>query len=203
MYFILPHIPVSNQNIQFGDKKKNMIIDGQFSKIVYAAAHFVSNGIFMHCRVLVKPPGLDGRIRLTDHVHQDVSIKAFADILNRWDNRAIDGIPTGIPTMYPYKSVYKFDPNLDDNRETVVQLCVIEEQILEYYKTMCGVQKTSVYNLKSALLNGNIKIHDEMDAAIAFKPPLFNEYILKISGVWETHMNVGLTFKFMYIRDLI
>lgn len=201
MYFILPYIPVSNQNIQFGDKKKNMIIDGQFSKIVYAAEHFVSNGIFLHCRVLVKPPGLDGRIRLPDHVHQDVSIKAFVDILNRWDNdyRAGDNV---LP-MYPYKSVYKFDPNLDDNRETVVQLCVTEEQILECYKNMCGVQKTSVYNLKSALLNGNIKIHDEMDAASAYKPPLFNEYILKISGVWETHLNVGLTFKFMYIRDRI
>lgn len=196
MYLILPNIPVSNQHIQFTDKKKNMIIDGQFSKIVYSATHFVSNGIFLHCRVLVKPPGLDGRIRLPEHMHQDFSLKAFTDILNRWDNRTGDNIPP----LYPYKSVYKFDPNLEDNRETVVMLCMMEEQILEYYKNMWNVQKTNVYNLKSSLLNGNIKIHDEMDAS-AYRHP--NEYILKISGVWETNMNVGLTFKFMYIRDLV
>jgi hypothetical protein len=196
MYFILPNIPVSNQNIQFGDKKKNMIIDGQFSKIVYASHYFVSNGIFLHCRILVKPPGLDGRIRLHDHTNPDFSLKAFADILNRWDNRQGENV---LP-VYPYKSVYKFDPNLDDNRDTVVQLCIMEEQVLEYYKTMRNIQKTNVYNLKSSLLNGNIKIHDEMDMSV-YKHP--NEYILKISGVWETNMNVGLTFKFMYIRDLI
>jgi|LauGreDrversion4_2_1035121.scaffolds.fasta_scaffold21071_3 hypothetical protein len=194
MYFLLPDLRIQNRHVQFTEKKKNMIIDGQFSKIVFASPHFIMNGMFFHCRIMVVPPGLEARIRI---LQPDHSVKSYDEIVNRWENDHYVG--DNVLPMYPYKTTYRFDPNLEDNRETVVHLCVLEEQILEYYKEMHGVQKTAVYNLKSSLLNGTIKIHEESDSSE--KKTVFNEYVLKISGVWETKMNVGLTFKFMYIRE--
>jgi hypothetical protein len=188
---------VENRHIHFTEKKKNMIIDGQFSKIVFASPHFIMNGMFFHCRIVVVPPGLDARIRIA---HSDQGAKSYEELVNRWEKDHHVG--DHVLPMYPYKTTYRFDPMLEDNRETVVDLCVLEEQILEYYKWMNGIQKTAVYNLKSSLLNGTIKIHDETDSyALTEKKAVLNEYVLKISGVWETKMNVGLTFKFMYIRD--
>lgn len=196
MIFLLPTNQIKPQNIQFTEKKKNMIIDGTFSKIIHTTNFYMSGGIYLYCRILViTPPGLDVRIRMpTDH-----SVRGtYDDIINRWENDSKAG--DNVLPMYPYKTMYKFDPNTEDNRETVVNLCIIEEQILEYYKLMHNVDKTCVYNLKSALLNGNIKIHEDGTGNSAI-PPAFNEYSLKISGVWETKMNVGITFKFMYIRE--
>ncbi len=197
MYFLLPKLKINNREIQFSEKKKNMIIDGEFSKIVYSSPDFILNGLFFYTHIVVSPPGLDARIRLS----QDITVKTFDDILNRWENDYHIG--DNVLPMYPYKTMYKFDPGLEDNRETVVNLCMLEEQILEYYKKMRGVQKTNVYNLKSSLLNGNIKIHEDAQHPRNSTMPLFNDYALKISGVWETKMNVGLTFKFMYIREIM
>ena len=196
MYFLLPDLRIQNRYIQFTEKKKNMIIDGQFSKIVFASPHFIMNGVFFHCRVVTIPLGLDARIRI---LQPDHSVKSYDEIVNRWENDHHVG--DNVLPMYPYKTTYRFDPNLEDNRETVVHLCVLEEQILEYYKEMHGVPKTAIYNLKSSLLNGTIKIHEEPESVHTEKKPIFNEYVLKISGVWETKMYVGLTFKFMYIRE--
>jgi hypothetical protein len=196
MYFLLTDLRIQNRHVQFAEKKKNMIIDGQFSKIVFASPHFIMNGMFFYCRIVTIPLGLDARIRI---LQPDHSVKSYDEIVNRWENDHYVG--DNVLPMYPYKTTYRFDPNLEDNRETVVHLCVLEEQLLEYYKTMHGVQKTAVYNLKSSLLNGTIKIHEEPESVHTEKKPVFNEYVLKISGVWETKMNVGLTFKFMYIRE--
>jgi hypothetical protein len=206
MLFLLPENKIKNECVQFTEKKKNMIIDGTFSKIVYATAHFMSSGIFQHCHIVVTPPGLEGRIRMPVRP-EDYTQKTYDEIIDKWENDHKAG--DNVLPMYPYKTMYKFDPNMEENRDTVVNLCVMEEQLLEYYKRLHNINKTCVYNLKSALLNGNIKIHEEGAqhgnnntlSTSAFMP-LFNEYALKISGIWETRMNVGLTFKFMYIREM-
>ena len=46
--------------------------------------------------------------------------------------------------------------------------------------------------MSKQLLSGNIKIFIE-DSVILNK----NDIILKISGIWETNNNIGLTYKFI------
>lgn len=47
MKLLLNHKQYKNSGIFFGDKKNNMIMNGEFSKIIYSDTHFSLNGLFL------------------------------------------------------------------------------------------------------------------------------------------------------------
>jgi hypothetical protein len=69
---------------------------------------------------------------------------------------------------------------------------VIEEEILN---KCCIKNKIKQFKIYDQLKNGNIKVFGET----TFKHNC--HFILKISGIWETNMNYGLTYKFIKINN--
>ena len=68
---------------------------------------------------------------------------------------------------------------------------MIEENLLKKCRT---TNKIPQYKINEQLKNGNIKIFNEIENKTVCS------FILKISGIWETHNNYGLTYKFMKIN---
>jgi len=86
---------------------------------------------------------------------------------------------------------YKCNFNAILNKELINKIKIIEENIL---KKLIINNKTPQYKIYEQLKNGNIKVFCENN--LKFN----NQFILKISGIWETSVNYGLTYKFIKIN---
>lgn len=90
---------------------------------------------------------------------------------------------------------YKCSFNLAKNYLVIHKLAQIESKILGRL-VMNG--KTPVQKIRQQLNCGNIKIFTD-NAQLSSQ----NNYILKMSGVWETEKEYGITYKFMDVRQMI
>lgn len=88
---------------------------------------------------------------------------------------------------YFKKMKYNFD--LNNNRDLLNHIFRIEKEILNNYNHSKKIQKLNIYE---SLNTGSLKIYPSSDSN---KPP--NNFILKISGVWENEKEYGLTFKIL------
>jgi len=86
-----------------------------------------------------------------------------------------------------YFNKFKCNFNIELNKYIIDCIKIIEEKLLKKYK----INKNPNFKIYEQLKNGNIKIFNDLGS----KP--FQNFILKISGIWETNMNYGLTFKFI------
>ena len=90
-----------------------------------------------------------------------------------------------------YYSKYKciFDTNKYKN--TIDSLKNIEENILNKFYFQNKLPQLKIYE---QIKNGNIKLFEEFNKSSC-------SFILKISGIWETQFNYGLTYKFIKINE--
>jgi len=169
------------KNVFYLEKTKNVIIDGEFSKIIYSTPDFVMNGITIYCKKIDRinqHSGNTDRYLLGGLQSSSINRSNSRDTLNTM-------------SITP-KSIFTFNPQLFNNMDFISYVSDIEEKIIEQYKQMKSIQKITVYNLKTQLLNGYIKTqmpNDLSDLSIS-------NLLLKISGIWETANTVGITFKF-------
>lgn len=198
-------VPLNNVNpqyIYFAEKKKNVIVDGEFIKLIYSTSGFEMIGLYvlfemrpLH-RYTFKPPGsiINGEIR------HNTSYRSFTD--------QEDGAMSQLLT----KRTVTFDPYLEHNYRTIHKLCNIERDIIERYTAGKYRPKMASYILKTQLLYGSIKCHSECkdistkkykkDAMIdGSSSNIMERIVLKISGIWETDTNVGITMKFILLQD--
>ena len=89
-----------------------------------------------------------------------------------------------------YYNKYKCNFNIEQCKDMLERIKVIEEDILKKYNLKNKIKQFKIYD---QLKNGNIKIFGET----SFKSDCF--FILKISGIWETNYNYGLTYKFIKV----
>lgn len=89
-----------------------------------------------------------------------------------------------------YYNKYKCNFHAINNKQTTDSLKIIEQQILEKYKT----DKTPSYKINEQLKTGHIKMFSES------ANNYLGNFILKISGIWETQTNYGLTYKFIAVN---
>ena len=101
-----------------------------------------------------------------------------------------------------------------NNKDLFQKLIELEKQILQYYvHYFCDLHtdmrfsnekrhsiqnKTIIYTLKNQLQSGSIKYYKEYDSYS--KPGL---YYIKISGIWENHSEIGITFKLIEYQKQI
>ena len=82
----------------------------------------------------------------------------------------------------------------------------MEKQILDYYKEYYNSKKTPVYSLHNQLYSGNTKVYKSFTTGEFPGPPgltpLSKKYVIKISGVWETERNIGITYKFLEFKRM-
>ena len=172
-------------NVFYLEKTKNVIIDGEFSKIIYSTPDFVMNGITIDCKKI-------DRINMHNINNDRYLLGGLQSVsLNRSNSRELLSA-THTPSVTPQKTLFIFNPQLFNNIEFITCLSEIEDQIINQYKQMKSIHKLSVYNLKTQLLHGYIKtqlLNDVNDLSIA-------NLSLKISGIWETSNTIGITFKF-------
>jgi len=89
---------------------------------------------------------------------------------------------------YFNKFKYSFDPNIFHNKKIIEKIYSIENGILEKINI---VDKQPVLHLYDKLSRGVLNMNE--DAKSIPKTLVF----LKISGIWESENNYGLTFKFV------
>ena len=157
------------QSINFLDTKKNIIVDGNFTKIIYADTYVTLNGIY--ARFPLKPMN------------------------NETANK---------------NNYFHFNPNISYNYSIIKNLADLESSIVEYYSREYGIQKKGVHILMNQLLTGKIKLYREGGGigTGTGTGKLNNErqgeqdIIIKISGVWETNDEVGITYKFLEMNEM-
>jgi hypothetical protein len=87
-----------------------------------------------------------------------------------------------------YYNKYRCTFNTSKNIDLIENIRIIEEGILQKYLIPNKIPQLKIYD---QLKNGNIKLFTE----IISKPEC--SVILKISGIWETINNYGVTYKFI------
>jgi hypothetical protein len=90
-----------------------------------------------------------------------------------------------------YYLKYKCSFNINTHKDIIDNLKTIEEDILKKYEIKNKIPQFKIYE---QIKNGNIKIF------IDISNKSISNFILKISGIWETQFNYGLTYKFIKIN---
>lgn len=144
-------------NIYFLEKKKNMVMDGNFTKLIYSNDYFVMNGLY-----IVFP----------------IEIINFEKNMN--------------------KTIIKFNPYLNQNINIIHEFAKLEQRIIEQYKNNNNYKFRSSNNLSKQLYSGTMKLYREFNLN-EMKTNI--RYIMKISGVWETYEEVGITYKLIEVYD--
>ena len=96
-------------------------------------------------------------------------------------------------TIEKFYNKYKCNFNINLNKELINKIKVIEENIL---KKIIINNKTPQYKIYEQLKIGHIKVFCENNNG-----KITSQFILKISGIWETTTNYGLTYKFIKINN--
>jgi hypothetical protein len=90
-----------------------------------------------------------------------------------------------------YYNKYRCMFNTNTHQLLIEQLKTIEENIL---KKIVVTNKIAQLKINEQFTNGNIKVFED----ICNKTEC--SFVLKISGVWETQCNYGLTYKFFAVK---
>lgn len=121
----------------------------------------------------------------------------FIRILYSTPNFILNGVNLALElfdvNVEKYYNKYKCVFNIHNHREVIEQIRLIEESIL---KKVNSKNKITSHKIYEQLKNGNIKLFSETMTIDKSSNHLF---MLKISGIWETETQIGLTFKFIKI----
>lgn len=177
MQVLIPIHRVIPENIFFTEKRRNVILDGNFVKILYSNKHFEMNGL-----------------------HMSLSIESLRNTGSSFI-QSLEHSPAF--SEKPSKFVEIFDPTLGENAIQIERLCKMERDIINHFIALHSPRKNAMYNLKSQLLSGTFRFScDHLDPnGLTQEDYTKRNYALKISGIWETNFNVGITVKFIYISS--
>jgi hypothetical protein len=171
-------------NTFFTDQKRNIIMDGLFTKIIYSNEMLAMNGIYFLFPI------------------EQITIETNQN-----------------------NSFLHYSPYHPSNYLIIQQFMKIENGILEYYKEMNNYKHKTNTLLTKQLFSGNMKIYKEqyqIPDSEKKKLGMFHTtnsysnnttntnttnnnnttntkgqeyFVIKMSGVWETNNEIGITFK--------
>ena len=193
-------------NTCFLDIKKNIIIDGTFTKLVYSTTNVIFNGIYLLFPI-IRTTNEDKKNIICKINYKKTSETETRN--NNWqrcdssDGRSkvshltISGRDSLIPN-YKIGGKYiisTFSVLNQFNIHNIKELSRIEHDIIEYAKEYYNINKMNIYSLRNQLKQGSIKIYNSIDQI--HLPSNTDNIILKISGIWENEVNIGITYKFL------
>jgi hypothetical protein len=85
---------------------------------------------------------------------------------------------------------------LQANHALIAKIQELENILIEYYNIEKNICKRNVSNLYNQLLSGKIKIFNNSYNSRD------NHIVLKISGLWETANEIGITYKFVVMNNI-
>ena len=106
-----------------------------------------------------------------------------AFLISLWRTRCVRPRIDGIVYCLFTRTCYRVKNIIDSLKN-------IEENILKKVEIKNKLPQSKIYE---QLKNGNIKLFNEVTKSSC-------SFILKISGIWETQFNYGLTYKFIKIN---
>jgi len=180
-----------DHNIKFLDTKRNNIMDGEFTKILYSDKCVTLNGVYVICPLHLYPQNMNAGVGANASASANSSIVASRQ-------RSINNA-----NIYPYKNIITFQPNHPINSQIIHQFAQFEKQLIALYKKYTLSKKTPVYSLQNQLSSGNTKYYREIQINTIANPSTTNVWhIIKISGIWETSQNIGITYKFLEMYEV-
>jgi len=122
---------------------------------------------------------------------------SFSKILVSYDDMVMNGIFLQCHfnnTIVDKLEFNKYRISWDEkyNQEILYKLKQIEIAILEKYKNHKQLPMSSTF-----INNRSIRVFSEMD-----KLKSHNNFLLRISGVWETRESFGITYKFLELSNI-
>lgn len=214
-------------HICFLDTKKNMVIDGTFTKIIYSDSVVSLNGLYIHCPL--EPLQVPSLPLSSGTTYSGVS-HAKPTILATYQENGMTVITKKVsfvfsltpPPSWSSSSSYRskgfmgrppppYPGHFESNTKLVKELNHIEHELIEYYKDFFKINhKINVYSLRNQLKTGYIKVIQKVQVSSGTTPAVppvscgtaggtgesNKSLVIKISGIWETDTNVGITFKF-------
>lgn len=119
----------------------------------------------------------------------------FIRILYSTDSMTLNGIYLLVQltdiSCEKYYNKYKCSFNIYHHKELIDHLKHIEECVLNNYKST----KIPLCKIYEQMKCGYIKLFSDVGQKSS------ETFILKISGIWETQYNYGLTYKFITINE--
>lgn len=236
MNIVLDVDSIEIKNISFLDSKKNIIVNGKFTRLMYSNSFLTMSGLYIDFPInlhTINESNLFGISRTNNYIE---------DILN--DSPS-------------HKNTLFFNVNNPTNVNIIKQICDLEYKLLNYYKSEFLLSNNNNYKSFSLILNkqlsfGKLKLYKELSnstnntlfeeksklQSVLFAknssnyfsllpppPPGFStinysgfynnldcirfeeknktvsqkkmHIVLKISGIWETKDEIGLTYKFL------
>lgn len=187
------------QNICFLETKKNMVIDGNFTKIIYSDAIVSLNGLYISC------PLESSQVPNFPMTGKNPHSQSFSGVTQVKPTTLATYQENGV-TIVTRKCLFVFAFTNTTNIHLIKELNRIEHEIIEYYKEFFCVNKANTYSLRTQLKTGSLKVIQKLpvtsvekgviDPLLANLPMLLKPIVIKISGIWETDTHVGITFKF-------
>jgi hypothetical protein len=90
-----------------------------------------------------------------------------------------------------YYTQYRCNFNVINHKDIIDSLKIIEEKLLK----KCEIKdKIPQFKINEQLKNGSFKVFTDICNKVVCS------FILKISGIWETQYNYGLTYKFIKVN---
>lgn len=184
MELSVPINDVNIQNVFFGEKRKNIIVDGDFIKIIYSTDSFEMNGlfIFIEFEPLIKEKekekekydeliGTDYGIRRVTSNHFTFDTNQYYNMkatdINNSPSCSVPGLPnewtkiTNKSSIAALKRNISFNISSKENLGLITRLCQIESEIVNRYIANNCPGKVASYGLRTQLLSGTIKYHSE------------------------------------------
>ena len=128
----------------------------------------------------------------------------FIRILYSTPNFVLNGISLFLPFndvhVEKYYNKLKCSFNMNNHKDLIEKIKNIEEGILNKINTKNKIVNYKIYD---QLKNGSIKIFIENTEKYFQNQQTNHLFMLKISGVWETDKNIGVTYKFMKISKIL
>lgn len=91
-----------------------------------------------------------------------------------------------------YYNKYKCIFNVNNHKDVIESVKIIEDNLLKKINVKNKFAQNKIYD---QLKNGNIKIFSDVNPKT-----YMNTFLLKISGIWETDTQYGVTYKFSKIN---
>jgi len=122
----------------------------------------------------------------------------FTKLCYNTSHMSMNGLYLHFPVVIAEKDIIhdktqlKFTPHTLQNNRIITGFTNIEHKILDNYIQNRHKSLKKVPLLSKQLMSGFMKVYKESNS-IDFHQ--YNNYCVKISGVWETHNECGLTYK--------
>lgn len=160
---------INLNNLFIADTKRNIIMDGHFTKIIYSNNFFTMNGLY-----ILFP----------------IELTSIENAMN--------------------KKQMKYNPYSQSNLNIIKEFANFEYRLLDYYRQLKQISCSISNLLSKQLYTGFMKIYTEYNTKNNLiqlnndgeSKKTQSYYIIKVSGIWESPSEVGLTFKLFESNEL-